>query len=105
MPAESHQHGEAATPELVIELVIAIVGEPTALTGAQPATLADLGISDELAIYDVLAAVAEELGERNLIPDGTGLDEITPASSLFEFASAVAAALGYQRHDDAAAGP
>jgi hypothetical protein len=96
MPAETHQCGESVSTEQVVELVLAIAAldqHPV----AEHATLADVGFDGDLAIYDLLGAVAEELGERSLSAEEPDLDQVGPSTTLVAFAETIVVALDPHR--------
>ena len=64
MPAETHTRAEPVDVGAVLGLLAGIVGvDPD---GAAERSLAELDLDDDLALFDLWAAVAEELGERSL---------------------------------------
>lgn len=92
MPAETHSHGEPTSPERLIDLVVEIAGTGDDSVDEQT-TLADVGVEDEFAVYDLVAAVCEELGERNLTPEDLDLDDITPGMRLVTVAEMLSSVL------------
>lgn len=66
MPAETHQQGHKASTQGVLDLLMALLGDPA--DGGACSTLASLGVDDEsvLALWD---AVCEEFAERSLGPE------------------------------------
>lgn len=71
MPAETHQHREAAGPDAVLEL-LAYVAD---VDDEHPAEvrLADLQLDDTFSMMGLWDAVVEELGERSVGADPTSI--------------------------------
>lgn len=93
MPAETHSHGEPASAERLTDLVVEIAGAGVESVD-EGTTLEDVGVEDEFAIYDLISAVCEELGERNLTPEDLDLDEISPTMPLQAVAEMLSSVLG-----------
>lgn len=81
MPAETHQQRDDVTAAEVVDLLVAVLASSTDLTDVGPDTpLADLGIDNDLALFDLGDVVAEEYGERTL--GEIDLDELWSARTI-----------------------
>lgn len=64
MPAETHTHRDPIDARSVVDLIASIIGiDPDDAAGR---SLAAVGLDDDLAVFDLWSAIAEELGERSL---------------------------------------
>lgn len=84
MPAETHQHREAAGPDAVLEL-LAYVAD---VDDEHPAEvrLADLQLDDTFSMMGLWDAVVEELGERSVGADPDLDFDDAPPRTLGELA-------------------
>ncbi|HVX23412.1 MAG TPA: hypothetical protein VHB02_18870 [Acidimicrobiales bacterium] len=87
MPAETHQHGRLGDRDEILVLLSVLLGDGGPMP--EDANLAELGIDDEPALWDLWAAVREEFGERSLGPD-EGAEVLDPAMTLETAAAAMA---------------
>lgn len=81
MPAETHQERDDVTATEIVGLLVAVLESSTDLVNVGPDTaLADVGIDNDLALFDLGDVVAEEYGERTL--GEVDLDELWSARTI-----------------------
>jgi hypothetical protein len=86
MPAETHQLRDHLDAADISELFATVLGLPEGATDRTP--LAELGVGEDLVLFDLWGAAAEEYGERALgEPD---LDELRAATTVADLARLVA---------------
>lgn len=90
MPAETHSTHEGIDARDVMDLMDALVGADDVILGADT-SLADVGLDDELGVFDVCRAVADEFAERSVAD--LDVEELMLARTVGELAEAIMRAL------------